>query len=366
MYTLFSGSDSLDPLMREYRIECVKYAIFQENHSHITEPSSSESRSSERTLFQGCSFSKLFTGLSILLLVQDGLLDLDRNVNSALSGCDWQLPDSTFPLPTIRQCLNMTSGLGFSEPSSPSRYLQGEPIPSLMDLLNGRSPAKTPAVSLVKAPGTEYTYSGVGYWVLQKIIEHRSEKNFADFLSTRLFVPLGLTQSTVECPLNPARHDQVIPGFQSNGEPVPQGFENIPSAASGGLWTTIQDMSLLSLEILKAFQGRSALFSKEIMQECISNTEYSAGFGLGMSVDLSADSFNIRKIAYNNGYYHQLLLFPEEQVGILVMTDRANSGEFIQQLIARIATEKKWPAYNSDFEEVKTAPISPPTRHFSA
>src|SRR3984957_9767150 len=90
------------------------------------------------TLFQAASISKPITALAVLRLVDSGKLNLDTDVNEYLKS--WRIPDSEFTAKTkvtLRELLSHTAGItvpGFGG------YLSGEPLPTLLQTLNGGLP----------------------------------------------------------------------------------------------------------------------------------------------------------------------------------------------------------------------------------
>ncbi|MEQ9230129.1 MAG: serine hydrolase domain-containing protein, partial [Cyclobacteriaceae bacterium] len=111
------------------------------------------------TLFQAGSISKPVAATRALQLMEQGLIDLDVNVNTYLSG--WKLPDNEFTEKekvTTRRILNHSAGLTVS--GFPG-YMTGETIPSLPEILDGKG--NTDPVRVYKEPGGDWSYSGGGY-----------------------------------------------------------------------------------------------------------------------------------------------------------------------------------------------------------
>jgi len=112
------------------------------------------------TVFQAGSISKALAAISALRLVEDGKLSLDEDVNTCLTS--WKLPASPVAAGkavTLRELLTHTAGInvhGFPG------YAKGEPVPTLVEVLNGEKPANTPAIRSEGAPGTHWQYSGGG------------------------------------------------------------------------------------------------------------------------------------------------------------------------------------------------------------
>src|SRR5688500_2634038 len=122
---------------------------------------------SERTLFQAGSISKPIFALGVMRLVQDGRLDLDEDVNRYLTS--WRVPPNGAwqPRVTLRQILSHSAGLtvhGFPG------YGVEEKLPSVVQILNGESPANTRPVLVNILPGVQTRYSGGGTTVGQLLV----------------------------------------------------------------------------------------------------------------------------------------------------------------------------------------------------
>jgi CubicO group peptidase (beta-lactamase class C family) len=127
------------------------------------------------------SVSKQFTAASILLLTQDGKLDLDRSVTKYIPNA----PNAWRPI-TIHDLLTHTSGipdfLAFPDFQS-TKTLPSSPHETLLRFRDR---------PLEFEPGTEGRYSNSGYVALACVIENVSGVSFSQFLTNRLFRPLGL------------------------------------------------------------------------------------------------------------------------------------------------------------------------------
>ena len=119
------------------------------------------------TLFQASSISMPVTALTVLRLVEQGKLNLDVDVSHYLRS--WKLPTSRFTEEkkvTLRELLSHTAGAtvhGFEG------YAVGEKVPTLVQVLNGESPANSAPVTIDFVPGTEFRYAG-GNWRNRRFI----------------------------------------------------------------------------------------------------------------------------------------------------------------------------------------------------
>ena len=114
------------------------------------------------TLFQAASISKLITAMAALRLVEEGVLDLDADVNEALRS--WRVPENEHTQEykvTLRGLLSHTAGMS---PSGFPGYPAGEALPTLQQILDGEPPAGSEPVRVLQVPGTAYSYWAAAMW----------------------------------------------------------------------------------------------------------------------------------------------------------------------------------------------------------
>jgi CubicO group peptidase (beta-lactamase class C family) len=128
------------------------------------------------TLFQTGAIGKQFTAVAVMLLVEDGKLRLDESIRTYLPDA----PRTWAPI-TLRHLLNHTSGL----PTNPAGDIRREYTDE--ELLSGlyKQEPNFP-------PGARWSYSNNAYVALGILIKKVSGEFYADFLSRRVFAPLGM------------------------------------------------------------------------------------------------------------------------------------------------------------------------------
>jgi CubicO group peptidase (beta-lactamase class C family) len=132
------------------------------------------------TNYRLASLTKQFTAAAILLLAEDGRLQLDDPVRRWLP----TLPEAAGPV-TIRLLLTHQSGLIDYEdviPASMTVQLRDADVLRILE-----SQDRT-----YFAPGTSYRYNNSGYALLALIVARASGQSFASFLRARIFTPLGM------------------------------------------------------------------------------------------------------------------------------------------------------------------------------
>jgi CubicO group peptidase (beta-lactamase class C family) len=193
----------------------------------------------DQTLFRPGSISKLFTATAVMQLVEQGKLDLDRDVNDYL---DFAIP-KTYPEPvTLRQLLTHTAG--FEETLKNLFVAHESDVKPLRTYLVKQMPAR------IFPPGKVPSYSNYGFTLAGYIVERVSGEKFERYIENQILKPLRMTNSTFDQPLPQKLSAQMSNGYL-NASKKPRDFEWVQAAAAGALSTTAADMTRFMLVFLQ-------------------------------------------------------------------------------------------------------------------
>ncbi len=140
------------------------------------------------TRFHVASVSKQFTAMALVLLAQEGKIDLDADIRIYLP----ELPDFK-TLITVADLLHHTSGL---RDQFELWQASGNDMQSLLTHATILSLVRAQA-NLNFTPGSEYRYSNTGYSLAAEIVARVSGMPFRQFLHDRIFVPVGMNDSLI-------------------------------------------------------------------------------------------------------------------------------------------------------------------------
>ncbi|MEO5960657.1 MAG: serine hydrolase domain-containing protein, partial [Opitutaceae bacterium] len=140
---------TLQERMAHYRVPGVSIAVINDGkiewaRGYGTLEAGGSAPVNAETVFQAASISKPVSALAILRLIEAGKLSLDQDINEVLK--TWKLPANGFTAEekvTLRRMLSHTAGLtvhGFRG------YAEGEPVPSVGQMLDGERPANSAAI----------------------------------------------------------------------------------------------------------------------------------------------------------------------------------------------------------------------------
>jgi len=258
-------------------------------------------RMQKDSMFWIASQSKPITAAALMMLVDEGKVRLEDNVEKFLPEFGAQmviaekardhvvLEKPQRPI-TVRDILSHCSGLPFSSSLE-------QPTLDLLPLeTRVRSYAMTP---LNTQPGTKYRYSNAGINTAARIIEVVTKKSFAEFLDQRLFNPLGMKDTTFwptkkqvariaqSYKPGPKRKGLVPLNITQLHYPLTDRSKRRPMPA-GGLFSTASDVASFYRMILNEGQldGRRYLSKESVRQLTTKQTpdNLKQGYGLGFAI----------------------------------------------------------------------------------
>ncbi len=300
----------------------------------------------EKTVFNAASVAKQFTAAAILLLVQDGKLQLSDDARKYLP----EMPNYGTPI-TIRNLLNHTSGL---REWSTVEELSGRPLfwrfHENADVLQVASRQN----SLNHAPGERLSYTNTGYILLAIILERVSGKSLAEFTSERLFKPYGMKLTRWTNDLRQVVKHRATgyykPAVQTGDSPYVRAVLTIGNVyGSGGLLTTVGDL-LLWNNVLDS--GRLGGFiTNELQRKTVLNDGRSVSYGAGLYLLNYKDHEWIWHSGGTNGFRSTLDRFPQSGLSIAVL---CNSDHAQARLISSKIADALLPETVSQPEPTKT------------
>jgi len=296
------------------------------------------------TMFQAGSISKPVATMAALRLVEQGKLSLDADINTELKS--WKLPADPVqagkPV-TLRELLTHTGGTtvhGFPG------YAQNEPVPTLVQVLNGEKPANTPAIRSEAAPMARWNYSGGGFTIMQQAVIDVTGEPFPKLLHDTVLAPIGMTHSTYEQPLGSEFAALAATPYRGDGKPVEGGAHTYPEMAAAGLWTTPTDIARYAIEVENSLLGKANhVLSADMTKQML--TPGMGDWGLGLEIGGAADNQYFSHGGVNEGFINIFAAYDKSGEGAVVMTNSDNGGQIGEEIMHSIATEYNWPDWHS-------------------
>jgi CubicO group peptidase (beta-lactamase class C family) len=295
---------------------------------------------SQDTVFRIGSITKTMTGVAVMQLCEEGLIDLDAPANDYLRGYQLIPDEDDWQPATVRHLLTHTAGIpdvlhirDLLHPSwgplgsrPPLLSVEpGDPLPSLAEYYGG-------AIRLVNEPGRSFAYSNHGYATLGQIVEEVSGAGLADYFRDQVFDPLGMTDTDL---LRSDRMRAKLAKGYVLGSSGPEPIEDREwiGGGGGGLYSSSRDLARYLAALLGGGTNEHGSILKPPTMKMMFDNQFQTdprlpGVGLAF---FRADAGGHRIVDHDGilpGFNSSLVLAPEEGVGVFGLTNGANGAMF--------------------------------------
>jgi CubicO group peptidase (beta-lactamase class C family) len=304
------------------------------------------------TQFNIGSVSKIFTAASVLVLVEEGKLELDRPVADYLP--KFTMQDERYRNITVRMLLNHSSGMPGSY--AKNGYTTAPDTDNLKNTL-----AYLSQRTLVDNPGEISIYCNNGFILAQALIEKVSGKSYADFVSKNLFEKADMSNSS--CYFKDGNINIARVYNPATGRIKPLEYANL--MGTGGISSTAVDLcryanALLSGKIMDAELFREYTAPQYAPYTVPAGTPlYQYGLGWDtVSVDQFVDQgvWVVSKNGATATYSSMLYVLPEEDIAFsVIFAGRVDTTEVANAIVQALLEEKGV----LPTEEKETAPPAP-------
>ena len=276
--------------------------------------------SPETTLFRPGSISKLFTWTAVMQQVEQGKLDLDRDVNDYL---DFKIPPAFGKPITLRNI--MTHSTGFEETAKDLFVGSAEDLRPILDYLRVHMPAR------IFPPGMTPAYSNYATTMAAYIVERVSGQKFDDYVEEHFFKPLNMTHATFRQPLPEALKPSMSNGYAlGSGEAKP--FEYVQVAPAGSLAASAVDMThFMIMHLQNGKYGDLQFLKPETAVEMHARQQGWPAAMNAMCLGFYEESQNGHRIIGHGGdtvfFHSDLHLILDSNVGFFVSYNSAGRAE---------------------------------------
>lgn len=262
--------------------------------------------------YQLASVSKQFTAAAILLLYQEGKLDLDDFATKYLT-------DFPYKNIKIRHLLNHTSGLPNYMYAAEHNWKSKLP-PDNTAMLNLMNKLKMQAYF---KPGDRFDYSNTGYFILASIVSKVSNQRLGEFLDNRFFKPLNLTNTYVHNPNEVSKKEELV-GFRRYGN----SYIAIPFTVNDGV---VGDKGVYSTAS-DLFKWNQSLTERTILNDSILSKAFLPGktnsgkivpYGFGFRLKLETDSELVYHNGVWNGFSTTLRRYKADDITIIILSNNS-------------------------------------------
>ncbi|MGB1841042.1 MAG: serine hydrolase domain-containing protein [Longimicrobiales bacterium] len=292
------------------------------------------------------SISKSVTAVLMMILVDEGVIELDDPVSRYLPEIDG-LRDRRNGSEdvTFRHLASHTAGL-VREPEWP------ESVVGPIKEWESRILQSIPRTAFDSIPGARYQYSNIGFGMLGLALSRAAERPFIDLVEEKIFVPLGMTGSSFiveggELEPRLAQGYAVRDGTVSGEAPAREHAGRGYKVPNGGVYSTVADLG----RFLGAIAGVPGLrildeSSRAEMVRIQTPEDPQRGYGLGFT--LAIDDDGNRLVAHGGsvaGYNAYMVVDPDHRVGVVLLRNytggTTNLGRVAQSLLEDLRTSRR-------------------------
>lgn len=274
----------------------------------------------DSTLFRPGSISKLFIWTSVMQQVQQGKLDLDRDVNDYL---DFKIgPKFGKPI-TLRNIMTHTAG--FQETVDGLFVTDLSRMRPLGEYLRTHQPDR------IFPPGTTPAYSNYATAVAGYIVQRVSGIPLEDYIEKNILDPLNMKHSTFRQPLPDALKNMMSKGYETASK-KPKPFELVQAWPAGSASVTAADMGNFMVAHLQdgQFEGKEILKPETARLMHAKAFENAPGMN-SMALGFYEETRNGHRIIGHGGdtmcFHSDLHLVADANVGFFVSYNSAGKGE---------------------------------------
>lgn len=312
------------------------------------------------TVYQACSISKAITALAVAKLIDQGELSYETKVTDYVP---WDVLNAIVDTKTEHLLEYVTVGRLVSHTSGLSQHgfpgYVGEP-PGYQEIFSGKPPSNTPRIRFSSFPGSQVSYSGGGFTLLQILLEKLLAKPFPQIMQETVLQPLNMTRS---------RYGDLEPGENNYARAYStaytlgtsanlRGYHRFPELAAAGLWTTPSDLLKAVSAIQRSLYSQDGFLTPQTAREMLTpvspnDSKLSMAMGWG-----SDDTFFAHAGDNDPGYQcyvvgaHSLPQTPQggnekSLASVAIMCNSSIAFPTIKRTVAAIFTLKGWPLYSS-------------------
>ena len=271
----------------------------------------------DATLFRIGSVSKPFTWTAVMQLVEQGKIDLDRDVNGYI---DFKVPAPFGKPVTVRNLMTHTPG--FEE------VIKDLMVPSDLRSMKEWLPSHLPRQ--IYPPGTTPAYSNYGATLAGYIVERVSGQSFDAYMVKNILGPLNLTRTTFAQPLPAELAPLMSKGYRVASQ-APKPFELVQTQPAGSVSATAENMSRYMIAYLEdGGSGGVQLMVPATKQLMFSRTFGAAPALNGMAHGFYEESRNGHRIVGHGGdtqwFHSDMHLMPEDHLGFFISYNSVGNG----------------------------------------
>nr|WP_259347370.1 beta-lactamase family protein [Bacillus sp. ME78] len=309
----------------------------------------------KKTVFQLASISKVFTASAVMQLVEQGKIDLNKDIVNYMGGLKYQ--NNMGEPVTMEHLLTHTTGFDYVDPRPEDIHYQENDYTMLKDYVEDNMP------TVVRKPGDTYTYDNFASMLQGYIVQNLTNTPFYKYMAKNIFYPLEMHNSSFV--MTNFIKEKLATGYDAKGNAIPFYQTRPTDMPQGSMFSTGSDVANFMIAQLNDGKFKN----NQILQKETVEDMQKTKFALHPKYPNMTYGFEFFSPQSHNGQYvfgkggnipgfsSLMWLIPEHKIGVFVVTNKDSSAlpvEVFDDFMNQYFPDKTKPEYlNPNEEELK-------------
>ena len=284
------------------------------------------------TVFQSGSIGKQFAATAVMMLVEEGKINLDDSITK-------YFPDApvSWQKIKVRNLLSHTSGL--SEYESDEKTKPGGPVNMRTDYTEEQFVKMIESFPPEFAPGEKWVYTNSNYVLIGAMIRKVTGKFYGDYLQERIFRPLGMTSTRIiseeDIVLNRAAGYRLVNGQLKNQEWVAPLFN---TTADGALYFNVLDLAKWDAALYtEKLVKKSSLDQMWTPVKLNNGTVNEDGYGFAWGMHSMNGHRMIEHGGSWQGFHGEIVRYVDDKLTVVVLCNLDSSHSDVAKIAHHVA-----------------------------
>ncbi|PFL80051.1 serine hydrolase [Bacillus cereus] len=309
----------------------------------------------KKTVFRLASISKAFTASAVMQLVEQGKIDLNKDIVNYMGGLKYQ--NNMGEPVTMEHLLSHTAGFDYVDPRPEDIHYQENDYTMLKDYVEDNMP------TVVRKPGDTYTYDNFASMLQGYIVQNLTNTPFYKYMAKNIFYPLEMHNSSFV--MTNFIKEKLATGYDAKGNAIPFYQTRPTDMPQGSMFSTGSDVANFMIAQLNDGKFKN----NQILQKETVEDMQKTKFALHPKYPNMTYGFEFFSPQSHNGQYvfgkggnipgfsSLMWLIPEHKIGVFVVTNKDSSAlpvEVFDDFMNQYFPDKTKPEYlNPNEEELK-------------
>ncbi|PES77781.1 penicillin-binding protein [Bacillus anthracis] len=306
----------------------------------------------KKTVFRLASISKVFTASAVMQLVEQGKIDLNKDIVNYMGGLKYQ--NNMGEPVTMEHLLTHTTGFDYVDPRPEDIHYQENDYTMLKDYVEDNMP------TVVRKPGDTYTYDNFASMLQGYIVQNLTNTPFYKYMAKNIFYPLEMHNSSFV--MTNFIKEKLATGYDAKGNVIPFYQTRPTDMPQGSMFSTGSDVANFMIAQLNDGKFKN----NQILQKETVEDMQKTKFALHPKYPNMTYGFEFFSPQSHNGQYvfgkggnipgfsSLMWLIPEHKIGVFVVTNKDSSAlpvEVFDDFMNEYFPDKTKPEYLKPNEE---------------